>query len=155
MLQQACHCHIALFRTDFEKALLDFVAIVLRLYFNFGRVAQKARTGLTDVVRIGGREQQGLTTCRASADDAFNIFIKAHIDHAIGFVQHQSLYGSEINGAAADVIANTTGSTNYNMSTMFQRGDLWAHGSTAAQRQNLDVVGEAGNAAQLIGYLIG
>src|SRR6201999_4582710 len=43
----------------------------------------------TDAARHSCREQQRLPLFWQIADDAHNIIIKAHVQHAVGFVKHQ------------------------------------------------------------------
>ena len=44
-----------------------------------------------DLLREGGREEHGLALGGHVLEDAFHIRQEAHVEHAVGFVQHQDL----------------------------------------------------------------
>ena len=55
------------------------------------RVHQERVGQLADLRRHGGGEEQGLAQLRQQADDALDVRDEAHVEHAIGFVDHQDL----------------------------------------------------------------
>ncbi len=132
MVQQARHCRIAVVVSHFIKALFDLAGVVLCFHFDFNGITQKFRARLANIVRIGGGKQQRLAPCWTRADDAGDFFIKAHVDHAIGFVQHQRLHARQIDGVAADMIANPPRRADHDMRAMLERRNLRAHRRTTA-----------------------
>lgn len=66
-----------------------------------GRVVQVLVGNPLDLLRHGGREQCQLTLGRSMIQDPLDIVDKAHFQHFIGFIQHQSLEAVELEGATA------------------------------------------------------
>jgi hypothetical protein len=58
----------------------------------------------------GGGEKRGVALARAFVHDAAHVGEKAHVEHAVGFVEHEVLDVIELAGAAFDVVEQTTGS---------------------------------------------
>jgi hypothetical protein len=52
-------------------------------------ILQDLRRELGDVVRHGGREQQRLAVLGDRPGDATHVTDEAHVEHAIGFVEHE------------------------------------------------------------------
>src|SRR5471030_722249 len=73
------------------------------------RVAQEAIVQRLDLGRHGGREKQGLADLRQGGDDALDVGNEAHVEHAIGFVDHQDLDVVQENAAALEMVEQTTG----------------------------------------------
>ncbi len=63
------------------------------------RVVQQPLRQSADVVGIGGGEQQILPLLRQQLDDFANVVDEAHVEHAIGLIEHQHLDLGEIRGA--------------------------------------------------------
>ncbi len=59
-------------------------------HFHFQRVMQQLFRQRLDLVGEGRGEEQVLTTRRQLGQHAANVVNKAHIEHAVGFVQHQN-----------------------------------------------------------------
>jgi hypothetical protein len=55
------------------------------------RVAQEPRRQLGDLRRHGRREQQRQAPLRQRGRDAAHVPDEAHVEHAIGFVEHENL----------------------------------------------------------------
>ena len=62
-----------------------------------------------DLGRHGGREEQGLADLRQQRDDALDIGNEAHIEHAVGFVDHQDLDVVQQDAAAIEQIHQAAG----------------------------------------------
>jgi hypothetical protein len=135
--------------------LHDPARIVLSLDLDFGRVAQESGAGLADIVRIGRGKQQGLAALRTNLDDAGKFVVEPHVGHAVGFVQHQRLYGGQLEAAAADVIENASRRADHDMGAVLQRADLRSHRRAAGQSQYLDVDGETRQPPQFLRDLVG
>ena len=61
-------------------------------HFNLNRVIQQTFGQSTNLIREGGGEQQVLALGRQQRKDLANVADKAHIQHAVGFVQHQDFH---------------------------------------------------------------
>jgi hypothetical protein len=60
-------------------------------HFDQLRRLQHAVGKLLDLVGEGGREQQALALLRQHGEDALDVGDEAHVEHAVGFVEHQHL----------------------------------------------------------------
>ena len=56
-----------------------------------------------------GREQQRLAAFRQAADDGLDVLDEAHVQHAVGFVQHQRVHGVQLDAAGVQVIDQAAG----------------------------------------------
>ena len=63
----------------------------LRYHFNALRLGEQAVGELGHVLRHGGREQQCLAAGRQSGGDLADVADEAHVEHAVGFVEHKEL----------------------------------------------------------------
>jgi hypothetical protein len=54
-----------------------------------------------DVVGEGCREQQVLTLGRQAGEDFLHVVDEAHVEHAVGFVQHEDFHVGQIDAALA------------------------------------------------------
>ena len=68
------------------------------------RLAGDAIGHLTDHAVQRGREQQGLARGRRGGDDVLDVVDEAHVEHAVGFVEHQHFELREINLAGFHVV---------------------------------------------------
>jgi hypothetical protein len=59
---------------------------------------------LLDLVREGGREEQGLLLGGQQREDLLDVADEAHVEHAVGLVQHQDLELAEVEVALALVV---------------------------------------------------
>ncbi len=57
-----------------------------------------------DLRRHGGREEQRLPARREQLADALDVGNEAHVEHAVGFVDHQDLDAGEQDLAATEVV---------------------------------------------------
>ena len=86
-----------------QSRLLALVHRVNRLFHLLGggiagrnlhlhRVIQQTFRKSTDLIGEGGREQQVLAPGRQQRKNLANVADKAHVQHAVGFIQHQNLH---------------------------------------------------------------
>jgi hypothetical protein len=80
---------------------------------------------------------------------------EAHVQHAVGFVQHQGVQRLQIEAAALQVVHDAARRAHHDVRAMLQAGQLRAHGGAAAQGQDLHVVLGRGQAAQFLRHLVG
>ena len=78
---------------DLVKDLANFAGIVLRLHFDVLWLAHELRSEFGNAVWVGSREQQSLSVLRTLAYQLRDVVKEAHVEHAIGFVQHQGFDG--------------------------------------------------------------
>ncbi|CAM5414636.1 hypothetical protein RLIN73S_07472 [Rhodanobacter lindaniclasticus] len=79
-------------RFHFMEALLDRRLLVdRRIHRDLDRLLLHALAHRADLVRIRGREQQGLMMFRDAPDDVVDRLGETHVEHAVGLVQHQRL----------------------------------------------------------------
>ena len=144
---------------DKHAALLTFVDEVNGLLDALGRrVAladldargrvQHAIRERANVVGERGREQQVLPLCRQEADDAPDVGQEAHVEHAIGFVEHEDLDVREIDRALLSVVEQASGCGDDDVDAAPELRDLRVDADAAedhggAQRHVLAVVAHA------------
>ena len=92
--------------------------------FHLHRVVQDAPGKLPDLVGEGCRKQQVLAPGRQQLQDTAYIVDKAHIQHTIGFVQHQDFYFVKTHFALLVKIEQAAGCGDQNIHALAQRGDL-------------------------------
>ena len=90
-----------------EKLFFNTVArFLFRFHFNIFGIVHLLERQFTYPVRKRGGEQhvEALVCRRHTAEQPADIFNKAQIVHAIGFVQHHHLNGSEVNVVLLGVV---------------------------------------------------
>ncbi len=129
--------------------LLDALGgAVARGHFDHRRVVQEASGQLANFVGEGGGEEQVLTLFRQQSQDAADIADKAHVEHAVRFVQHQDLDFVELDGVLVVKVHQTARAGHQHVQTTASRHHLRvdAHAAkyhVAADRQVLAVVAHA------------
>ncbi len=113
------------------------------------RVAHHARRQLGDGAVQRGREQQRLAVLRQAADDGLDILDEAHVQHAVGFVQHQRVHGIQLDAARLQVVDQAARGGDQHVHAARQRLQLRAVGHAAhdgggAQVGQLAAVGRGG-----------
>ncbi len=99
------------------------------------RRLQQAVGELGRVLVEGRGKQQVLPVFRQQRDDFPDIADKAHVEHAVRFVQHQHLDARQVDGALRDVIQQPSGGGNDDVDASPQLGDLRADGNAAVNRE--------------------
>src|SRR3546814_7072316 len=66
------------------------------------------RSQAADLRRHGGREEQRLADLRQQADNALDVGHEAHVEHAVGLVDHQDLHVGEQDLAALEEVDEST-----------------------------------------------
>ncbi|MCY1336333.1 hypothetical protein D9M69_221360 [compost metagenome] len=111
-----------------------------------GHLAQRGATG-------GGGEQQGLLAVGAEFGDALHVLGKAHVEHAVGFVQHQHFHLAQIHGARVQVFDQAAGRGDQHVGQLAQHRCLHLEVFPAGDDAGLDE-GELGKALHLFQGLL-
>ncbi|MNG60489.1 hypothetical protein D3C79_186470 [compost metagenome] len=138
----------------FVEALFNGGLIVAIVHFHIQRLTLHAGADALNATRIGRREQQSLALRRGVTDHIVDVIGKAHVQHAIGFVQHQYFQFIQHQRFLAQMLLNTPRRAHHDMRRMHQRIELWPHRLAAAQGQDFDVLGKARQTTQLFAYLV-
>ena len=72
----------------------------------------------------GGGEHQRLADAREGLDDAFDIRDEAHVEHAIGLVDHQNLDSAQHDPAPLEHVDQAAGRGDENVRILAERGFL-------------------------------
>ena len=88
--------------------------------------------------RHGGREQQRLPLRRELGDDLTDVADEAHVEHAVGFVEHEHLDFAETNRVALDQIEQAARRGDQHVDAVRQRADLRSHVDAADGERGLD-----------------
>ena len=97
------------------------------------RVARDALRDMSDPAVQRGREQHGLAGGRQSRGDRLDLVDKAHVEHAIGLVQHQQADGRQVDAAALEVIGEPARGGDDDVDAFTQRAQLRAEGRATDQ----------------------
>ena len=88
------------------------------------RTVEQAVGQLLDLPRHGGREQQRLLLPRQTGKHPLHIMYKAHVQHAVGFVQYEYLNIFQVDIALSDEIVQAAGRGCQDIYALFQPGHL-------------------------------
>jgi DNA helicase II / ATP-dependent DNA helicase PcrA len=92
-----------------------------------------------DVRRDGGGEEARLALFGATLKDAADVGQKAHVQHAIRFIQHEVLYLVETDGAAVQIINETSGRGDEDIDTTLEHGGLFAVADPAENHPSTEI----------------
>ena len=118
--QQLAHGVKAVGAGHFIKALLNLALCLGRFNFDVQRVLEKRARQLLDAFGVSGRKQQGLAVFGRLLDDLADVLKKAHVQHAVGFVQHQGVQALQRQVAAFQVVHDAPGRADHDVGTVFQ-----------------------------------
>jgi hypothetical protein len=76
---------------------------------------------LDDRLRQRRREQQAAAGCRRGLQDEFEIVAKAEIEHLVGLVEHHGLQRGDVEPVALDMVAQTAGRADDDMSALIEQ----------------------------------
>ena len=94
---------------------------------------------LADLVREGGREQQVLARRGQQGEDLADVVDEAHVEHAVGFVQHQDLDLAQVDGLLLHVVEQAAGRGDDDVDAAAQRVDLRLHADAAVDDGGLQL----------------
>ena len=81
-------------------------------------------------------------------------FLEAHVEHAVGFIQHQGAYASQVQGFLAHQFLDATRGADYHVRVVGQRSQLRRQRHAAGQHQHFQVGDAGGQLAQLLACLL-
>ena len=119
-------------------AILRNVGLVLflRLHGDLLGVALIHPADVHDLARDGRGEHAEVAAALELVENARHIVDKAHVEHAVGLVEHNGLDIVELDGAALHVVAQAAGGGDNDLRTLFERVDLLADGRAAVETHN-------------------
>ena len=82
------------------------------------------------------RKERRLTRFRHRLENRLEIFGEAHVEHLVGFVEHDHLHGLETQRLSADVIERASGSRDDDVDAALERAQLLLHRLSAVDRQH-------------------
>jgi hypothetical protein len=86
----------------------------------------------------GGGQEQCLAVSGAGAENAFDVWAEADIEHPVGFVENGDVEVIEVEVSAAHQILDATRSTDNDLGTITEVIDLFAHWATANGKREAD-----------------
>ena len=122
-----------------QEALLN---IVIRASFSLDsdlcRIVQVLLRQATNTVWHGCREQCDLLFFRSVSEDSLNIFLEAHVQHLVCFVEYQETQLGNIQRTLFQVVNDTTWCTHDDLCATAKARKLNAVGLSAVNRQHID-----------------
>ena len=91
------------------------------------RILEQSRCQVADFVTERGREEQALLFFGYDGQHFFHVMNEAHIEHSIGFVQHQHLHLAQIQNALLHQVQQATRCSHQNVNAFFYFADLGVH----------------------------
>ena len=91
---------------------------------NPDRIVQHPLGKIGDFARHGGREEQVLPARRQLADDRPDVVDEPHVEHAVGFVEHEDLDPIELDGAKLHQVAQPARRRDQHVDAADQIADL-------------------------------
>ena len=115
-----------------EHALLDALDRgVRRRHFDAFWVVQQLAGQIGDVFREGCREQQVLALGRQLGEDLLHVMNKAHVEHAVGFVEDEDFHMRQVDGALVGQVEQAAGAGHQYVDAFGQGLHLRVHANAA------------------------
>ena len=118
---------------DLVEVLTDLVGGVLFGQLHRPGRAQEALCQGGDACGEGCGKEQGLALGRAMLGDPGDGFVKAHVEHAVRFVEHQGVQRVEGETAAFEVVHDAARRAHHDVGAVRQAVALRAHRGAATQ----------------------
>jgi len=103
---------------------------------DFGRLMQKLTGKLADGARHGRREEEALTLLRQNLGDPPDGMDETHVEHLIGFVEHQDFDFVETQSALIEMVDETARRCNENIDASADTLSLGPERDTAEHRRD-------------------
>ena len=97
---------------------------VARRNLDTHRIVQQVVGQRLDLVGVSRGEQQVLTLFGQQREDLFDVVDKAHVEHAVGFIEHQHFNIFQLERALADMVEQAPRGGDQDIHAAFQRRDL-------------------------------
>ena len=94
-------------------------------------VGHELRRNLLDLARPGGGEEERLPLWRNGAHDALDLWLEAHVEHAVRLVQHKVGYLTQLDLARFQEVIETAGRGDHNLHPVLDVPQLWPLGRAA------------------------
>ena len=104
---------------------------VARRNLHLLRVAQQGGCQFANLVAESGRKQQALLVCRQQCQYFFHVVDKAHVEHAVGLIQHQYFHARQVQRTLPVQVQQAPGSGYQNVYAFLQALDLRLHAYAA------------------------
>ena len=95
------------------------------------RVFEQRGSQFADFIAEGGRKQKALLVARHQGQHFFHVVDEAHVEHAVGLVEHQDLHLAQVQHALLLQVKQTSGGGYQQVHAFFELGDLRVHAHTA------------------------
>ena len=92
--------------------------------FHHDGIGEEGVRQLPDLLGERGGEQQVLPLLRQQGKNASDVADEAHVEHAIGLVQHQDLDAAQVDGLLLHVVEQPTRRGDQNLDAALERGHL-------------------------------
>ena len=125
----------------------------LRVDGDVDRVGLDGGAQIVDAVGEGCREEQGLPPLRTAPHNGDHCVVEAHVEHAVGFVEHQGRGCREVEVAALEVVLHSAGRADHNVGSLLQGSLLGSQGMAAAQGYHAGVGQALGQGTHGCGHL--
>ena len=155
MVQQQAHGVQPVAALHLVEALLDGVFGHGGLDGDLLRLAHELLGQLLNALGVGGREQQRLAFLGGLLHHGGNVVKEAHVQHAVGFVQHQRVQVFQRKVFALQQVHDAARCADHDVRAVLQAGALAARGHATAQRHHLDVFLGPRQAANFHRHLVG
>ena len=113
-------------------------ALLLGDLHALGRLEVLARDR-QDARREGRGEERRLPRRRRLGHDGVDVFGEAHVEHLVGFVEHEHFDGAELERAPAQVIEHAPRGADHDLRAAAQRADLVVHRRAAVDGHDVQV----------------
>ena len=111
-------------RHPVHRLLDDLHRGVAARHFDALRVVQQAVGERPDLVGEGRREQQVLALLRQHGEHFLDVADEAHVEHAVGFVEHQDFDAGQVHRLLTQVVEQAARRGHQNVDARFQRLEL-------------------------------
>ncbi|MCG3189580.1 MAG: hypothetical protein LKCHEGNO_02048 [Burkholderiaceae bacterium] len=101
------------------------------------RLVQQPVGQRLDVVAEGGREQQALLSLRQDREHLLDVVDEAHVEHAVGLVEHEHLHVAQVERALTVVVEQPAGRGHQDVDAAPELVDLRLHADTAEHHHAL------------------
>jgi len=91
------------------------------------RVVDVGFNNLCEIGRQRGGEQQRLSFLRQCSKNLLNLWCKSHVQHSVGLIEHQDLYGEQIDGSVPHVIEQASRRRDKNVWSLAETPYLGLH----------------------------